>query len=295
MRNIVITGSSTGFGRLAAERFARKGDRVFATMRDPDGKNREKSQPLRDLANEGLALHIVDLDVASDASVDAAAQRILAEGGAPDVVVNNAGQMFLGITEAFTPEEYTRQLDINVVGVHRVNRAFLPSMRAKGSGLIVNVSSVAGRMAMPFFGIYCASKWALEGYTQGMRVELAQTGVDTVLVEPGPFATELFGQAPAPSDAQGVGGQYPDVVHQAWAGMSQSFEGIFADADAPTDAGLVVDLFEQLADAAPGTRPLRIAVGLDFGVHERNRVAEQHDAQLLAAFQMEDLARLKTA
>jgi NAD(P)-dependent dehydrogenase (short-subunit alcohol dehydrogenase family) len=203
--------------------------------------------------------------------------------------------MFVGITEAYTAAEYARQLDINVVGVHRVNRAFLPSMRAKGSGLIVNVSSVARRMAMPFFGIYCASKWALEGYTQGMRVELAHSGVDTVLVEPGPFATELFGQAPAPADLEQRGAGYPDSLHQAWAGMSQNFESIFASPDTPTDSSLVVDVFEQLADATPGSRPLRIAVGLDFGVHERNRVAVEHDAQLLAAFQMEELARLKTA
>jgi NAD(P)-dependent dehydrogenase (short-subunit alcohol dehydrogenase family) len=143
---------------------------------------------------------VIDMDVTSDASVTAAGERVIAAMGAPDVVINNAGQMYVGVTEAFTSEELTQQLDVNVVGIHRVNRALLPAMRAQQGGLIINVSSVAGRFGAPFFGIYHASKWALEGYSMGLRREIACTGVDVVVVEPGPFATNLF---PASPEAQG--------------------------------------------------------------------------------------------
>jgi short-subunit dehydrogenase len=144
--------------------------------------------------------------VTSDESADAA---VAAVGSAPDVIINNAGQMFVGVGEAFTAEELTRQLDVNVVGIHRVHRAFLPAMRKQGKGLVINISSIAGRMAAPFFAVYHASKWGVEGYSLGMRRELACTGVDVVVVEPGPFSTELFPQSPKPSDEDGRAQSYP--------------------------------------------------------------------------------------
>ena len=192
-KTILITGCSSGFGESLAPHLARQGHRVYATMRSPDAKNAAPARSLRELAStEALELHVLDLDVTDEASVAAAATRVLAEPGGIDVIVNNAGQMFGGITEAFTAAEFARQLDINVLGVHRVTRAVLPAMRAAGSGLLINVSSTAGRCALPFFGVYHASKFALEGYTQALRLELAQAGVDAVLVEPGPFTTNLF-------------------------------------------------------------------------------------------------------
>src|SRR6056297_4627 len=151
-KTIVITGCSSGFGYDLALKLARGGDRVYATMRAPDGKNADAARSLRDLAgDENLDLRILDLDVTSDASVEADAATVHDESGAADVVVNNAGQMFGGFTEAFTADELAHQLDVNVVGVHRVHRAFLPAMRKAGSGLVINLSSTAGRAAIPFF------------------------------------------------------------------------------------------------------------------------------------------------
>ena len=204
MSTIVITGCSTGFGKDAAERFAAAGHHVFATMRNVEGKNSGPAGDLRALAaDRGWTLEVVELDVTDDASVRTAADTVLERAGAPDVVINNAGVMFVGLTEAYTTEEVHWQLDVNVLGVHRVLRAVLPGMRARGSGLVINVTSVAGRIATPFSAVYNASKWALEGYSLGLRREIAQTGVDVVVVEPGPFGTELFPQAPAPEDAEG--------------------------------------------------------------------------------------------
>lgn len=282
-KTIVITGCSTGFGRDAALRFARRGDRVYATMRGLTGKNAANAAALlAEAKTEKVDLRVLELDVTDTASVDAAAAVVLRESGAPDVVINNAGVMYVGVTEAFDERELTAQLDVNVVGVHRVSRAFLPAMREAGKGLFINISSVAGRLVIPTFGVYHASKWALEGYSAALRAELASSGVDVVLVEPGPFKTELFGQSPAPKDSARAA-SYPPAFVDAMQGLGEMFESVFGDDTAPTDPSLVVDLFVELADQAPGTRPLRTAVGLDFGVNDFNRHAVTFDAAVLAA------------
>jgi NAD(P)-dependent dehydrogenase (short-subunit alcohol dehydrogenase family) len=276
--------------------FARRGDRVYATMRGIAGKNAENASYLTKIAaDESIDLRVLELDVLDTASVNAAAEVVNAESGAADVVINNAGVMYVGLTEAFDEQELARQLDVNVVGVHRVSRAFLPAMRAKKSGLMINVSSVAGRMAIPFFGVYQASKWAVEGYSAGLRLDLASSGVDVVLVEPGPFKTELFGQSPAPADKDGRGATYPQALHDSYAAMNSSFEGIFGDPDAPTDPGLVVDQFIALTDMTPGTRPVRVAVGLDFGVRALNDARVEFDAGVLSAMGMTEVTTLATS
>ena len=294
-RTIVITGCSTGFGRLAALRHARQGDRVYATMRGIDGKNRDNADALRATAEaEGIDLRVLEMDVTSDASVNAAAATVLAESGAPDVVVNNAGQMYVGLAEAYTTDEVSRQMDVNVLGIHRVTRAFLPAMREKGDGLFINVSSVAGRFGAPFFAVYNASKWAVEGYSAGIRTELASSGVDVVVVEPGPFTTELFPQAPAPTDADGRAAAYPAALHEAFEGMGAAFEEMFESPEVNTDPELVVDTFVQLANMAPGTRPFRSVVGFDFGVvGPMNDAVEPLYAQLLEAMGMAEVSTMR--
>ncbi len=294
-KTIVITGCSTGFGLLAALRFAREKNCVYATMRGVDGKNTEAAGALLSAAEvEGLDLRVLEMDVTSEASVQTAAETVVAESGAPDVVINNAGQMFVGLTEAFTPEELARQLDVNVVGVHRVSRAFLPAMRAQKDGLIINVSSIAGRIASPFFGVYNASKWALEGYSLGFRTELASCGVDVVIVEPGPFATELFPRSPSPSDKEDRAASYPAELHAANEAMGLAFGEMFEGEDVNTDPQQVVDCFAELVEMAPGTRPFRSLVGFDFGVvGPQNEAAEPLHAQLLEAMGMSEVATLR--
>ena len=292
-RLIVITGCSTGFGRDAALRFARNGDRVVATMRNSTGKNAENAQVLTHAAsNERLDLSVAEMDVSSGESVNSAAKHILESKGTPDVLINNAGVMYLGISEAYTEEEFTNQLDVNVVGVHRVGRAFLPAMRRAKSGLIINVSSVAGRLSGPTFGIYCASKWALEAYSLAQRQELASSGIDVVVVEPGPFRTELFGQAPAPKDVDGRSATYPVALQEALSAMGSNFENMLTDESLPNDPALVVNAFLDLANMAPGARPFRTVVGLDFGVAEYNKSATEFDAQVAEGMGVKEIAKL---
>ncbi len=295
MSVILITGCSSGFGHLAAIQLAARGNRVIATMRDPQGKNSGPAEELRTLAASGKgAVEVIDLDVTSDASVNAAAATVLEQVGAPDVIINNAGQMFVGFAEAFTSEELSRQLDVNVVGIHRVTRAFLPSMRDQGRGMFINVSSIAGRFGAPFFAVYNASKWAVEGYSLAMRRELACTGIDVVVVEPGPFTTELFPQSPRPQDLDKRAQSYPEVAHQTFEHIGAAFEGMFNDPEVPTDPSLVVDRFAELIDMAPGTRPFRSVVGVDIGVAARNEAEEAHEEPFLAAMGLQEFVQLQT-
>lgn len=296
MKSILITGCSTGFGRLAAEVLAGRGDRVWATMREVAGKNARAASELRRQATEnGWDLEVLEMDVTSDAAVAAAARAVLAGGDGPDVVLNNAGRMYAGVTEAFTAEEFFNQLNLNVLGIHRVTRAFLPSMRAKGSGLFINVSSIAGRMALPFFGLYHASKWGVEGYSLGMRRELACTGIDVVVVEPGPFTTQLFPEIVGPADEESRAAAYPQASHETFAGMAAAFEGMFNDPAVPTDPDDVVHRFVQLIDMPHGARPFRSVVGVDLGIGERNASDEAHDPPFLEMLGLDGFAALQVA
>ena len=293
MANILITGCSSGFGHDAARKLAERGHTVYATMRGVDGKNADVADELRSWAEENdAALRVVELDVTSDDSVRAAVDRMLDEVGHVDVVVNNAGQMFVGITEAFTPAELARQLDINVVGPHRVARAALPSMRERGEGLLVNVSSIAGRIAIPFFGVYHASKWGLEGWSEALRYELAPFGVDVVVVQPGPFGTNLFPRSPRPGDEEREAsyGRMNEVLEE----LSGTFEEIFEDEEA-TDPVRVVDVIVGLIESPPEDRPFRTQVGIDFGAQPINERSEEVRKQILAEMEMGHLEGVTAA
>ena len=293
-KTVVITGCSSGFGELAAKELAKQGHRVYASMRGVNGKNKDKASALSAFAKEhGVDIRPIEIDVTSTESVNAAAAQINKESGAADVVINNAGQMYLGITECFDDQELTKQLDTNVVGVHRMNRAFLPAMRKSGKGLVINISSVAGRITIPFFGVYHASKWALEGYSQAMRTELASSGVDVVVIEPGPFSTNLFGTTPTPSDKENRGGTYPKVVHETFEGLNNAFAGIFENPDAPTDPMIVVNRMCELVAMKPGSRPFRSVCGENFGVSELNTMTDAYYDGVTGAMGLNDFATLK--
>ncbi len=269
MKTILITGCSSGFGFDAARYLADKGHRIYATMRNVSGKNAGAAKALSDYASEnGLAIEVVELDVTSDESVAAAASHFTEI----DVLINNAGSGFGGPLEAYSADEILAQLDLNIVGTVRVAKAVLPGMRARKSGLIIQVSSTAGRGAFPGFGVYHASKWGLEGMSEAMRYELAPLGIDVVLVEPGPFSTNFFGNMVMPADAE-VAAAYQHVA-EFGQGFQQQVMSMFQDENAPTDPMIVVRDFEKLIDMAPGTRPIRTISGLDFGFQALNDATE---------------------
>ena len=177
MAHVLVTGASSGFGYEMSRRLSASGHRVLATMRDITGRNAEARRSLESAtADGGPPIEVLEMDVTDDASVDEAVQSALDRAGHLDVVVNNAGIVGIGLTEAFTPEAFTRIFDVNVNGPVRVNRAVLPAMRARGKGLLVHVSSGAGRVTVPALAPYCASKYALEALADAYRYELHAMG-----------------------------------------------------------------------------------------------------------------------
>jgi NAD(P)-dependent dehydrogenase (short-subunit alcohol dehydrogenase family) len=281
MKNIIITGSSNGFGLKAAKDFADKGNKVFATMRNPNGKN---ANAKAELESHSTQIKVVEMDVTNDASVKEAISTILAEAGNLDVLINNAGIMYLGITEAFSVEQARFQMETNYFGAIRVMQAILPSMRKSGAGLIINTSSLVGRMSPPFFGTYTATKHALEGYTQALRYEVSPFGVDVVLVEPGPFGTGLLasGQAPAHSEVLETYGDLAGVP----AAMGENFAQMLQSEDAP-DPQWVVDAYLKLAEMPTGKRPTRTVVGITWGVDEINELTQSIQDRVLNEMQLD--------
>jgi len=196
-KTVVITGSSSGFGYLTTLTLARKGYKVWATMRNSETKNSSKREELLGIAKkENLKISVIDMDVNSDESVSNAIQSIANVDGRIDYLINNAGYMFVGITEAYSIQQAKDQFETNFFGILRTTKAVAPFMRNQKEGLIVNVTSLAGRLTFPYFGIYCASKHAVEAYSQAMRYELAPFGVEVSIVEPGPFGTNLLFTGP---------------------------------------------------------------------------------------------------
>ena len=269
MKSILITGCSSGFGKRAAKHLADRGYHVYATMRNVEGKNAEAAANLCTHAAPGNGrIEVIELDVTSDQSVAGAIARI----GKVDVLINNAGKGYGGPVESFSSSECLDQLDLNIVGPMRVANAVLPGMRERGSGLIIQVSSTAGRAAFPGFGIYHASKWGLEGLSEALRYELAPLGIDVVIVEPGPFSTNFFGNLSTPSDPE-IARAYRHVADFG-EGFTQQVTQLFEDKDAPTDPQVVVDIFQRLIETPAGSRPLRTIAGLDFGYQAYNDAVE---------------------
>ena len=289
MKKVLITGSSKGFGFLTANALLQKGYTVFATMRNPAGNNKVVADQLREKATATSGtVHVLDLDVTSDASVDAAVAKALELEGAIDVVVNNAGLGNGGQTEAFSVEQFRKIFEVNLFGVQRVNRAVLPQMRERGEGLLVHVSSTLGRIVFPFCGPYVSSKFALEGLAESYRYELAMTGVDSVIVEPGGYATDFFSSMLQPSDEARVRtyGPLADAPEKMWSGMGE----MLGSPDAPSPQ-LVADAVLKLVETPTGKRPLRTVVDPMFGDGpiNINKATDQIQAGLMQAMQMGDM------
>jgi NAD(P)-dependent dehydrogenase (short-subunit alcohol dehydrogenase family) len=195
MRTVLITGTSTGFGLITAVELAKRGWRVFATMR-----KLEKKGPLAAaLQAAGCAqnVEIGQLDVTDSASIEEAVARTLqATGGKLDAVVHNAGVAAGGAFEDLPDDQLRRVMETNFFGVLALTRALLPTFRAQRSGRIVIVSSESGFAGQPVNSIYCASKWAIEGWAESIAFEITQFGVELALVEPGPYVTEIWDSSP---------------------------------------------------------------------------------------------------
>jgi NAD(P)-dependent dehydrogenase (short-subunit alcohol dehydrogenase family) len=245
-KTIILTGASSGIGKAAAKKFAAEGWNVIATMRNP-----EQEQELTQLPN----VLVTKLDVQDPASIANAIQEGIDRFGQIDAVVNNAGYGQNGVFEAISPEQIQQQFDVNVFGVMNVTRALLPHFRQQKSGLILNISSGAGRFTLPLISLYAASKFALEGFSEALSFELSTLNIIVKIIEPGGTETnfsnvtrEQFAHDPTLAD-------YTPFTEAA----GKMFAGMVAARLVTAD-----DVAETIYTAATdGTDTLRYAVGND--------------------------------
>jgi len=295
-QTVFVTGAANGLGNSIARNLATQGYVIFATMRDSKGRNAAQAAQLRKFAAEhGGVIHIIDLDVTSEESVRRAVQAAIQLEGRIDVLINNAGIGGSGLTEAFATEQIQQTFDVNVFGVQRVLRAVLPSMRAQRNGLVINISSAMGRIVIPFAGAYTASKYALEALAETYRYELAPSGVDVVIVQPGGFASGYWSSMMEPSDSDIVRnyGSQADLSQQLWTGMSTMMQS-----EQAPDPKVVVDAIAGLMAMPTGTRPFRTVVDPatgGAGPTAINQVSEQVQKQLLEMFGLQTLLTVKTS
>ena len=286
-KTILITGASTGFGRDTAETLARTGYRVFASMRDPQAKNQGHAEALR-----AQNIDVVELDVTDAQSVDRAIAAVIAKSGRIDVLINNAGVAAAGVSEAFTPEQATAMFDVNVIGLHRVTRTVLPHLRYHQDGLIINIGSILGRVTFPFFGLYGASKFAVEALTDSLRYEVSQLGIDVTLVQPSAYPTQMYASALQPADterttAYGTVGEIPVA-------MFQQFTTLLSGPDAPNPHD-IADAIAQLITTPKGDRPARTVVGMSYGADTLNDTIAPIQATTVEALGLGHLATLPTS
>lgn len=263
MKRILVTGASGAVGRATCEALVARGHRVAGTMRSRHGKNAEVAAAL-----EARGVVVVELDVTDDASVSAGVATALGALDGLDVVFNNAGVGSYGVQELFSPDEMHRVFDVNVYGVQRVMRAVLPHLRAQGSGTVVYTSSLIGRVAIPFYGTYCASKWALEALAQSYRAELARFGIDSFIVEPGALPTPFLTGMLTPRAESGDYAQESATLESSLQGMIGWLNDI-PEQRPELVAGIVADVL----DAPAGQRPFRVVAdrsGLGEGIARYN-------------------------
>ena len=290
---ILVTGAGTGIGKLSARSLAEAGHVVYASMRDIAGRNAPRAAELRALAAaEGLELHPLELDVLSQDSADAAAATIVREQGQLDVVMQNAGHLVVGPTEAFTPEEIVKVFDTNVLGAQRVNRAVLPYLRRQESGLMLWISSTTTKGGFPpFMGPYGAAKAAMDSLAVTLAYEIARFGIETSIVVPGAFTrgTDHFPSAGRPADAATAAayGRYDGLMDQIGAKLS-------ALTPEHADPQAVADEIVRIVGLPAGQRPMRPVIDfVNDGAAEVFEVSERVRIEFAHRIGMADLLEAK--
>ncbi|MGQ2999969.1 SDR family NAD(P)-dependent oxidoreductase [Variovorax sp.] len=290
---ILVTGAGTGIGKLSARSLAEAGHVVYASMRDIAGRNAPRAAELRALAAaRGLELHLLELDVLSQDSADAAAATIVREQGQLDVVMQNAGHLVVGPTEAFTPEEIVKVFDTNVLGAQRVNRAVLPYLRRQESGLMLWISSTTTKGGFPpFMGPYGAAKAAMDSLAVTLAYEIARFGIETSIVVPGAFTrgTDHFPSAGRPADAATAAayGRYDGLMDQIGAKLS-------ALTPDHADPQAVADEIVRIVGLPAGQRPMRPVIDfVNDGAAEVFEVSERVRIEFAHRIGMADLLEAK--
>ena len=280
---VLITGTNSGFGWLTAHSVAASGHQVYATMRDTKGKNAEKANALSAVKN----VTVLDVTLTDDESVKQAVETIIAKEGTIDVLVNNAGFSMNGVAESFTTADVQAIFDVNVFAPWRLIKQVLPAMRKQADGLIINVTSGFGRVSFPFATVYSASKFGLEGLSEGLHYELKRLGVDVAIVQPGAFPTEM-GQKTQPASEFSIFEDYSaiaDIPNKMVGAITQLIQTANPN---PQD---VADAIVKLINSEKGKRPLRTVVDPTTGEYIKaiNLAIEPQFGEALKLFGMGEL------
>lgn len=290
---IVITGASSGFGALTARALATAGHRVYAGMRETSGRNAPQVANLTAYAKEhSCDLRWIEMDVASEESVEAAIKKIVAENGRLDVVVHNAGHMVFGPAEAFTPKQLAELYDINVLSTQRVNRAVLPTLRKQGEGLVVWVSSTSTRGGTPpYLAPYFAAKAGMDSLAVSYAGELARFGIETSIIVPGAFTsgTNHFVHAGKPEDVKTL------AAYETGPNATLSKEimdGFARTAPPDADVSAVAEAVVRVVDLPFGKRPFQVHIDpANDGAEIVNGVANRVRPEVLRNIGLADLLK----
>lgn len=288
MSTVLITGAGSGFGRLATEALIHAGHQVIGSMRDLSGRNRAAARELIQLGAQ-----VLEIDVTDDASTQRGVEQAISQIGVIDVLINNAGLGALGMQEGFTSDDWKKVFDVNVFGVQRMIRAVLPHMKERKHGLLIQIASLTGRLAIPFQGPYSPSKWAVEALAELYKVEVSQFGIESCIIEPGGFPTPFLDRLMEPSDRSRLA-SYGDLA-QMPEDFRASFEQVFAQNPAQNPA-IVADAIVDLIGQPHGQRPFRTVVdkmGLGERVHNYNEHLEKITTEIYSQFGIEHLLRVK--
>jgi len=292
---ILITGASSGFGKLAAEALAKAGHTVFASLRETTGRNASVVADYDKFAKDhGVDLRALELDVSSEDSAKAAVAAVVSGAGRLDVVVHNAGHMTFGPLEAYTPEQIASEYDINVVSTQRINRAALPIMRKQHSGLLIwNSSSSAAGGTPPYLGPYFAAKAGMDALAVAYAKELTRWGIETSIVVPGAFTkgTNHFANASAPADKAIVDAYEAGPYHGFGDQVKEAFASIVPE---DADVSRVADALVAIVNAPRGKRPFRIGIdATDDGSMVVNPMLDRVRAEMLRRVGLGDLLTVK--
>lgn len=271
---VLITGAGSGMGLHTAQTLALKGHKVYAGIREPNGRNSHKSKALKEyVESNGKSIEIVDLDIHLQDSCHNAVDLIIKAEGAIDVVIHNAAHLFIGYSEAFTPEQIESSFNTNVLGAHRLNRAVLPYMRKQKRGLVLYVGSGITNVTAPFMAPYVIGKAGLDALAENTAYEVSQFGVETTILMPGVFlnGTSHFETAEFPKD-EAVLTEY-DRLKKDYDNYEPGLRNLFRFGDAPIQG--VADRIAEILDLPEGKRPFRDTVDYsDWLAEPGNKVRE---------------------
>ncbi len=287
-KKVLITGASGGFGYLTCKNLIAQGYQVTGTMRTKSGKNEIIANDLK-----MLGVHVIEMDVTDESSVNTGVEQAINTMNGLDVLINNAGVGVLGMQEHFTPEDMQKVFDVNVFGVQRVTRAALPYLREQHKGTLIFTSSLLGRITMPFYGVYNASKWALEALAENYRIELSHFGIEVCIVEPGGYPTTFMENLIKPSDhsrdkSYGTYMRAPDEMFEGYQQAMSHYEEQKPDR--------VADAISNLINIPFGDKPIRTIVdsmGMGQYIDEYNKKLDKITFGIYSAFGTEDMLNVK--